>query len=70
MKINIPEEYVPLIVKGLEHYYAYTCAVQRDDSRYQKAAAWFQAALAAKSQVPAKSAPARTVPTRRRKSTR
>jgi hypothetical protein len=36
MKMNVPDEYVPLIVKGLEHYYAYTRAVQRDDSRYQK----------------------------------
>ncbi len=46
--MNIPDEYVPLIVKGLEHYYAYTRAVQRDDSRHQKAADWLQAELIAK----------------------
>jgi hypothetical protein len=40
MKLNIPDEYVPLIVKGLEHYYAYTRAVNRDDSRYRQAADW------------------------------
>src|SRR5271169_457827 len=56
MKMNIPDEYVPLIVKGLEHYYAYTRAVQRDDSRYQKAADWFQGEITAKSPVAAKSA--------------
>ena len=38
MKLNIPEEYIPLIVRGLEHYYAYTRAVNRDDSRYRQAA--------------------------------
>jgi hypothetical protein len=49
MKMNIPDEYMPLIVKGLEHYYAYTRAVCRDDSRYQKAADWFQGELTARS---------------------
>lgn len=49
MKLNVPDEYVPLIVKGLEHYYAYTRAVNRDDSRYQRAADWFQGELARKS---------------------
>jgi hypothetical protein len=62
MQMNIPDEYVPLIVKGLEHYYAYTRAVQRDDSRYQKAADWFQGQLTAKSPLPDKSAHAVTVP--------
>lgn len=42
MKVNVPDEYVPLIIKGLEHYYAYTRAVQRDDSRYRLAADWLQ----------------------------
>ena len=67
MKMNIPDEYVPLIVKGLEHYYAYTRAVQRDDSRYQKAADWFQGELTAKSLVAAKSPQASTVPHGRRR---
>ncbi len=70
MKMNIPDEYVPLIVKGLEHYYAYTRAVQRDDSRYKKAADWFQSELIAKSHVPVKSARALAVPPRRRGSAR
>lgn len=62
MKMNIPDEYVPLIVKGLEHYYAYTRAVQRDDSRYRKAADWFQSELTAKSHVSPKWVPAPKVP--------
>ena len=70
MRMNVPDEYVPLIVKGLEHYYAYTRAVQRDDSRYQQAAAWLQGELTAKSRVPAQTARARKVPSRRRKSAR
>ena len=70
MKMNIPDEYVPLIVKGLEHYYAYTRAVQRDDSRYQKAADWIQGELTAKSHVSVKSARAPAVPPRRRESAR
>ena len=65
--MNVPNEYVPLIVKGLEHYYAYTRAVQRDDSRYPQAADWLQGELTAKSRVPAQSARARAVPPRRRK---
>jgi len=70
MKMNIPDEYLPLIVKGLEHYYAYTRAVQRDDSRYQKAAEWFQSERIAKSHVSAKPARAVTVPHPRRQSER
>ena len=68
--MNIPDEYVPLIVKGLEHYYAYTRAVQRDDARYQKAAEWIQRELIAESHVPAKSARALRAPLRRRESAR
>ena len=64
--MNIPDEYVPLIVKGLEHYYAYTRAVQRDDARYQKAAAWFQGELTARSHIPAKSVRPQRVSPRRR----
>jgi hypothetical protein len=67
MQMNIPDEYVPLIVKGLEHYYAYTRAVQRDDSRYQKAADWFQGGLAAKSRVAAEPVRSLRVPRPRRR---
>ena len=42
MRLNVPNEYLPLIVKSLEQYYAYTRAVNRDDSRYQQAADWFK----------------------------
>ena len=45
MKLDVPDEYAPLIVTALEHYYAFTKAVQRDDSRYQEAADWFRAKL-------------------------
>jgi hypothetical protein len=43
MKLDIPDEYLPLIATALEHYAAYTRAVQREDARYQEAADWFQA---------------------------
>ena len=71
MKMNIPEEYVPLIIKGLEHYYAYSRAVQRDDSRYQQAADWFQSQVTMKPAVAGKSSrvPGRA-PQRRQRSTR
>jgi hypothetical protein len=42
MKLNVPDDYVPLLITALEHHYAYTKAVQRDDSRYQLAADWFR----------------------------
>ena len=41
MKLDIPDDYVPLLITALEHHYAYTRAVQRDDARYQQAADWF-----------------------------
>jgi len=42
MKLDLPDEYVPLIVNALEHYHAYTRAQQREDPRYQEAAQWFK----------------------------
>ena len=42
MKLNIPDEHIPLVIHALEHYYAYTRAVQRDDSRYQRVADLFK----------------------------
>lgn len=42
MKIDLPEEYVLLIIDALEHYYALTHAKQADDVRYQQAADWFK----------------------------
>lgn len=42
MKLDIPDEHVPLVIRALEHYYAYTRAVQRDDARYQQAADFFK----------------------------
>jgi hypothetical protein len=38
MKTDLSDEEVKLIVEALEHYYAYTRATQRDDSRYQELA--------------------------------
>jgi len=35
MKFELNEEDLPLIIRALDHYYAYTRAVQRDDSRYK-----------------------------------
>ena len=42
MKLDVPDEYIPLIVTALEHYNAYARAVQRDDLRYQEAADLFK----------------------------
>ena len=42
MKLDVPDDYVPLLITALEHHYAYTRAVQREDSRYQQAADWFR----------------------------
>ena len=42
MKLDVPDEYLPLIVTALEHYAAYARAVQREDGRYQVAADWFK----------------------------
>ncbi len=42
VKIDLPEEYVPLVIEALEHYYALTRAKQHEDVRYQQAADWFK----------------------------
>jgi len=42
VKIDLPEEYVPLVIEALEHYDAYTRAKQHEDVRYQDAADWFK----------------------------
>ena len=42
MKLDVPDEYIPLIVTALEHYSAYARAVQREDARYQEAADCFK----------------------------
>ena len=38
MKMDLNDEEVKMIVEALEHYYAYTRAAQREDSRYQELA--------------------------------
>jgi hypothetical protein len=45
MKLDIPDDYLPLVVTALDHYYAYTKAVHREESRYQEAADWFRVRL-------------------------
>ena len=42
MKLDVPDDYIPLLITALEHHYAYTKAVQREEARYQKAADWFR----------------------------
>ena len=42
MKIDMPDEYLPLIVKALERYHVYTRASQRENSHYQEAADFFK----------------------------
>ncbi len=38
MTVDVPDEYLPLLVRALEHYHAYTVATQREDRRYLQAA--------------------------------
>ena len=38
MKIDLSDEDQKLIIEALEHFYAYTRAAKRDDSRYQELA--------------------------------
>ena len=38
MKMDLSDEELKLIVEALEHYYAYTRAMQRDDARYKELA--------------------------------
>jgi len=42
MKLDVPDDYVALLITALEHHYAYTRAVLRDDVRYQRVAEWFK----------------------------
>jgi hypothetical protein len=42
VKIDLPDEYVQLIITALETQYAYTRAKQADDARYQEATDWFK----------------------------
>jgi hypothetical protein len=38
VKIDLPDEYVPLLIRALEHFNAYLQATSRHDSRYQEIA--------------------------------
>jgi len=38
MKIEVDDEELKKIIEALEHYYAFTRAVNRDDSSYQELA--------------------------------
>jgi len=62
VKIDLPDEYVPLVINSLEHYYAFTRAKQADDGRYQQAADWFKKKRPAAEEP----APAKRTGTRRR----
>ena len=33
MRLDVPDDYVPLLITAWEHHYAYTKAVQREDAR-------------------------------------
>jgi hypothetical protein len=43
VKIQVPDDYIPLITKALDQYYAYIVAVQREDGKYRTAADFFRA---------------------------
>jgi hypothetical protein len=56
MRLDVPDDYIPLLITALEHHYVYTTAVQRDDARYQQVAAWFK-----RKRTPISEEPVRTV---------
>jgi hypothetical protein len=56
MRLDLPDDYVPLLITALEHRYAYTRAVRREDVRYQQAADWFK-----RQPTPSSDKPVRTV---------
>jgi hypothetical protein len=56
MRLDVPDDYVPLLITALEHHYAYTKAVLREDTRYQQAADWFH-----RQRTPIAEKPVRTV---------
>jgi adenine-specific DNA methylase len=45
VKLDVPDEFLPLIVTALENQCSFTRATQRDDGRFQEAAEWFKAHL-------------------------
>jgi hypothetical protein len=56
MKLDVPDDYFPLLITALEHHYAYTKAVRREDTRYRQPADWFH-----RQPTPISDEPARTV---------
>ena len=60
MRLDVPDDYVPLLITAWEHHYAYTKAVQREDARYQQAADWFK-----RKRTPIAAEPVRTVKRKR-----
>jgi len=56
MKLDVPDDYVPLLTTALEHHYAYTRAVKREDPRYLQAADWFHRQRSPIPQKPARKA--------------
>jgi hypothetical protein len=60
MKLDVPDDYVPLLIKALEHHYAFTRAVLREDVRFQQVADWFKRQP---TPIPEKPLPTKTRPT-------
>ena len=44
MTLDVPDEYLPLLIRALEQYHAYTIATQREDRRYLQVAEMIKAA--------------------------
>ena len=42
MKIDVPDVYLRLVITALDHYFAYTVALKREDGRYRRAADFFR----------------------------
>ena len=60
MKLDVPDDYLPLLITALEHHYAYTKAVRREHTRYQQVADWFH-----RQRTPIPKKPVRTVKRKR-----
>ena len=42
VKLDFPDDYLPLVIRALEHYAAYARATQRDATPYQQAVNLFK----------------------------
>jgi hypothetical protein len=68
MKLDVPDDSLPLLIKALEHHYAFTRAVLREDARFQQVADWFKRPPASISEQPLRTVKRKVGPSTQAKS--